>query len=102
MASEDKHEENLELLRGLNLPKKVRDKMAVRHLGPKPDDEDWNSEEDRVYDYPLTSSGPLCQAEESGYLDSEDVFCPFLSGPDYTCKAGCPTNRERVCILEEY
>lgn len=33
------------------------------------------------YDYPRTNSGPLCRADESGYLDSTDVFCPFLSGP---------------------
>jgi hypothetical protein len=50
------------------------------------------------YDYPLTDSGPLCRAEESGYLDSTDVFCPFAAG---TCTAGCPTNRERACILGE-
>lgn len=42
--------------------------------------------------------GSLCRAEESGYLDSTDVFCPFLSGPDYTCTSGCPTNRERICV----
>ncbi len=50
------------------------------------------------YDYPLTNSGPLCHAQESGYLDSKDVFCPFAAGP---CTAGCPTNRERACILGE-
>lgn len=48
-------------------------------------------------DYPRENSGPLCRAEESGYLDSTDVFCPFSS--DGTCGSGCPTNRERVCIL---
>ena len=51
-----------------------------------------------VYDYPRTNSGPACRAEESGYLDSADVFCPFSAGP---CDS-CPTNRERVCILGEY
>jgi hypothetical protein len=50
------------------------------------------------YDYPRTNSGPLCHAEESGYLDSTDVYCPFIPGP---CAAGCPTNRERACILGE-
>ena len=50
------------------------------------------------YDYPRTNSGPLCSAEESGYLDSPDVFCPFLPGP---CTAGCLTNRERICITGE-
>lgn len=50
------------------------------------------------YDYPRTNSGPLCRAEESGYLDSTDVFCPFAPGDDYRCTAGCPTNRERACI----
>ncbi len=54
--------------------------------------------EDKSYDYPRTNSGPLCRAEESGYLDSTDVFCPFIPGP---CTAGCPTNRERTCILGE-
>lgn len=53
------------------------------------------------YDYSRTNSGPLCGAVESGYLDSTDVFCPFLPGPDYTCTGGCPTNRERACILGE-
>ena len=56
---------------------------------------------DPGYDYPRTNSGPLCHAEESGYLDSTDVFCPFQAGPDYTCTSGCPTNRERICILGE-
>ncbi len=50
------------------------------------------------YDYPRTNSGPLCRAEESGYLDSTDVYCPFVPG---ACTAGCPTNRERACILGE-
>jgi hypothetical protein len=49
-------------------------------------------------DYPRTNSGPLCHAEESGYLDRTDVFCPFLPGPDYRCTGGCPNNRERACI----
>jgi hypothetical protein len=53
---------------------------------------------DPAYDYPRTNSGPLCHAEETGYLDSTDVFCPFASGP---CTSGCPTNRERICILGE-
>jgi hypothetical protein len=50
-------------------------------------------------DYPRTNSGPLCNAEGSGYLDSADVFCPF--GPDGECTSmpKCPTNRERQCLL---
>jgi hypothetical protein len=51
------------------------------------------------YDYPRTNSGPLCRAEESGYLDSTDVYCPF--SPDGKCHGGCPSNRERACILGE-
>lgn len=51
------------------------------------------------YDYPRTNSGPLCRAEETGQLDSTDVFCPFAS--DGKCGGGCPTNRERACILGE-
>jgi hypothetical protein len=54
--------------------------------------------DEQEYDYPRTNSGPLCRAEETGYLDSAGVFCPFLSGPDYRCTGGCPTNRERACI----
>ena len=46
--------------------------------------------------YPETNSGPLCHAEESGYLASTDVFCPFTR--DGKCTADCSTNRERVCI----
>jgi hypothetical protein len=61
-------------------------------------DADTGKPDEPEYDYPRTNSGPLCHAEESGYLDSTDVFCPFLPGPDYTCRAGCPTNRERACI----
>jgi hypothetical protein len=49
------------------------------------------------YDYPRTNAGPLCHAEESGYLDSTDVICPFTA--DMRCTGGCPTNRERACIL---
>lgn len=106
MASEDMHEENLELLRGLNLPKKVRDKLPAQHVGchlplHAITCEDWEPEEEnpKHYDYPETNSGPLCHAEESGYLDSTDVFCPFAD--DYICTAGCPTNRERICINGE-
>lgn len=51
------------------------------------------------YDYPRANIGPLCHAEASGYLDSADVFCPF-SG-DGECVSGCPTNRERACIIGE-
>lgn len=55
------------------------------------------------YDYPKTNSGPLCSAEETGYLDSTDVFCPFgLESENYKCTGGCPTNRKRICILGEY
>jgi hypothetical protein len=50
-------------------------------------------------DYPRTNSGPLCHASESGYLDSTDVYCPFSQ--DGQCTSGCPTNRERACILGE-
>jgi len=46
--------------------------------------------------YPEKNSGPLCRAEESGYLDSTDVYCPFSI--DGVCRSGCQTNRERVCI----
>lgn len=53
------------------------------------------------YDYPRTNSGPLCRAEESGYLNSTDVFCPFGMPDKYECTSGCPTNRERVCITGE-
>jgi hypothetical protein len=49
-------------------------------------------------EYPEVNSGPECRAEESGYLASTDVFCPFIPGP---CASGCPTNRERACILGE-
>jgi DNA-binding MarR family transcriptional regulator len=49
--------------------------------------------------YPQTASGPLCKAEETGYLDSTDVFCPFAD--HQRCMAGCPTNRERICITGE-
>jgi hypothetical protein len=59
------------------------------------------AQQEPEYDYPRTNSGPLCRAEENGYLDSTDVFCPFLPGPDYTCTGGCPSNRERACILGE-
>lgn len=52
-----------------------------------------------AYDYPLMNSGPLCRAEESGYLDSTDVFCPFAF--DGQCSGGCPASRERACILGE-
>lgn len=105
MASDDKHEENLELLKGLNLPKKVRDKMPTRpglHVGCKlplhaTGCKDWKPENE--YDYPLTNSGPLCQAEESGHLDSVDVLCPFSD--DGKCTGDCPSNRERMCILGE-
>ena len=48
-------------------------------------------------DYPRTNSGPLCHANESGYLDSTDVFCPFTGD---SCDS-CPTNRERICITGE-
>jgi hypothetical protein len=51
------------------------------------------------YDYPKTNSGPRCQAGESGYLDSTGVFCPFST--DGICGGGCPSNRERACILGE-
>jgi hypothetical protein len=54
---------------------------------------------EKEYDYPLTNSGPLCNAEESGYLASTDVYCPFSN--DGICGADCPTNRERACILGE-
>ena len=57
------------------------------------------TEQKPAYDYSLTNSGPLCNAEENGYLDSTDVFCPFAS--DQVCRAGCPTNRERACIIGE-
>jgi|HubBroStandDraft_2_1064218.scaffolds.fasta_scaffold384362_1 hypothetical protein len=57
-----------------------------------------NEDGPESYDYPRTNSGPLCGAEESGYLDSTDVFCPFVPGP---CTSGCPTNRERYCLLGE-
>ena len=61
------------------------------------------------YDYPRTQWPALrCRgervtsdSEESGYLDSTDVFCPFMPGTEYTCTGGCPTNRERACILGE-
>jgi len=53
-----------------------------------------------AYDYPRTNSGPRCHAEETGYLDSTDVFCPFAAEP-YRCMSGCPTNRERICITGE-
>jgi hypothetical protein len=62
---------------------------------------DQEAGEDPACDYPRTNSGPLCHAEESGYLDSTDVFCPFQAGPGYACTSGCPTNRERACILGE-
>lgn len=52
-----------------------------------------------LYDYPLTNSGPSCNAEESGYLDRTDVYCPFAG--DGVCTSGCPTNRQRACILGE-
>jgi len=51
------------------------------------------------YDYPRTNSGPLCHAEESGYLASTDVYCPFSPGGE--CGGGCPANRERACIIGE-
>lgn len=51
------------------------------------------------YGHPQTNSVPLCHAEESGYLDSTDVWCPFAS--DGKCGGGCPTNRERACINGE-
>ena len=54
------------------------------------------SPEEPQYDYPRTNSGPRCRAQESGYLDSTDVFCPFTG--DGQCTGGCPTNRERACI----
>lgn len=44
-------------------------------------------------------TGNSCRAEESGYLDSTDVFCPFAS--DGQCTGGCPTNRDRACINGE-
>lgn len=50
-------------------------------------------------EYPQVNSGPLCRAEESGYLDSTDVFCPFASGGE--CTSGCPSNRERACLLAD-
>jgi len=53
------------------------------------------------YDYPLTNSGPRCGAEESGYLDSTDVFCPFSSDGACGGEPPCPTNRERICIIGE-
>jgi hypothetical protein len=59
----------------------------------------------RMGDYPKTNSGPLCKAEETGYLNQGPsgtggtVFCPFAS--DAECHSGCPTNRERICILGE-
>lgn len=58
-----------------------------------------NTDGEPEYDYPQTDSGPLCHAEESGYLDSTDVHCPFA--PDGQCGGGCPTNRERACIMGE-
>lgn len=51
------------------------------------------------YDYPKTDSGPLCNASESGYLDSADVYCPFA--PDGECDGECPTNRECICTTGE-
>lgn len=53
------------------------------------------SNSDPDYEYPRTNSGPLCHADESGYLDSTDVFCPFAADK---CTGGCPNNRERACI----
>lgn len=50
-------------------------------------------------EYPEVNSGPLCGAEESGYLDSTNVFCPF--GRDGECTSGCPSNRERYCLLAD-
>lgn len=57
------------------------------------------STDEPEYDYPRTNSGPLCSAEESGYLASTDVFCPFSQ--DGACTSECPTNRERACITGE-
>lgn len=48
--------------------------------------------------YPEGNSGPLCRAEETGYLDSTDVFCPFASDMQCHLMPPCPTNRERICI----
>lgn len=39
---------------------------------------------EETYDYPKTNSGPRCNAEESGYLDSTDVFCPFSQNQQCT------------------
>lgn len=154
MSLEDEHKRNLELLKGLKLPRKVRNKMPPpvdedlveailsegndkepsrfseeldRHRQVPPNDRLHRSEDElectgandgtcpkhpksrlagsagatKHFDYPLTNSGPLCHAEESGYLDSEEVFCPFSDSPDYACTAGCTSNRNRTCIVGE-
>lgn len=86
MSSEDRHKENLELLKGLNVPKKVRDKMPEGlHVGCN-----------------LPFHAITCKdwkPEETRYLDNDDVYCPF-SG-DGKCPGGCTSNRERACILGE-
>jgi len=53
------------------------------------------------YDYPRTNSGPRCNAEGSGYLDSTNVFCPFADDGKCSSMPPCPTNRERICINGE-
>lgn len=64
--------------------------------------EDPKAVTNRMGDYPRTNSGPLCRAEENGYLDGGSsgsaltVFCPFAN--DGRCTSGCPANRERICI----
>jgi hypothetical protein len=80
-------------------------------MSAEPDDDQaapWWSEhpnavqrvQDAIDDPSAGTSGPLCNAEESGYLSSTDLFCPF-SG-DGVCRSGCgPTNRERICVNGE-